>query len=221
MIQRLMSKKRLSALCLLLVLIVTISLLYPPSTWVPAASWGAALEQRGALGMLVFVIGGVLATSVGLPRQMVAFIAGVAYGTLPALLLSLVAAMLGCGLTMQVARYYLSDWVASKYPSAIDRLQKMVEKDVFLKILILRLQPLGTNMLTNVCAGLARIPPAEFLIASAIGYVPQMFVFVLLGSGVRVGSGMQMMLSVVLFVVALLLGVYLYRFQNRSDLRNI
>ena len=66
-------------------------------------------------------------------------------------------------------------------------------------------------MLTNLCAGLTSIRISTFLLASAIGYVPQMFVFVLTGTGVRVGSNTQLMLSVALLVLSLVLGGVLYR----------
>jgi len=82
-------------LLLLLAVIIVGSIFFPPSEWVPAEAWGVMLEERGLSGMLLFVIAGMLATSVGLPRQLVAFISGIAYGVLPGVALSLLAALLG------------------------------------------------------------------------------------------------------------------------------
>lgn len=200
-----------TALLALLILIVIGTLVLKPSELIPAQEWGIALESKGRVGMLVFFIVGALATSIGLPRQMLAFISGIAYGVAPGVVLSLCAAILGCYLTVNLSRWLFAEKVAQRYPKVIAQLQLFIQDDVFIKILVLRLQPLGTNLLTNVCVGLTAIPIRVFLAASALGYVPQMLVFALLGSGIRVGSNFQLALSVVLLMISILLGVLLYR----------
>ena len=206
-----------AALLCLLLLIVGMGLIFPPADYVPAAQWGASLESAGAKGIVAFLITGMLATSVGLPRQLVAFIAGLAYGTVLGLLFSLTAALAGCCLTATVSRRFLSSMVTERYPRAIVTLERLVKRDLFLKILVLRLQPLGTNLLTNVCIGFTSGSLPRFLAASAIGYVPQMLVFNLLGSGVRVDSQNQLILSVVLLLVSIAIGVILYKRQMHED----
>lgn len=200
-----------AALVVLLILILGGALILRPSELIPAQQWAEALQSEGAGGMLWFFIFGALSTSVGLPRQMVAFIGGMAYGILPGVLMSLCAAVLGCYLTVTLSRGLLATRIAQYYPTFIAQLQLFTRDDVFIKVLVLRLQPLGTNMLTNVCVGFTQIPIKLFLAASALGYVPQMLVFALLGSGVRVGSGFQLLLSAVLLVISLWLGFMLYQ----------
>ncbi len=205
------SRQRLSiALIALLLFIVVVSLLFPPSQWIPAKVWGAQLESAGFKGMILFVLAGMLATSIGLPRQMVAFIGGLAYGVMPGVLLSFMAALLGCYLTLQVSRRFLATWVAQRYPNVVTQLDKLLRNDAFVKILILRLQPLGTNLLTNVCMGFTAVSHRVFIAASSVGYVPQMLVFALLGAGVRVGSQTQLLLSAILMLISVMLGVALY-----------
>jgi len=205
------------ALLLILVLLLVLVYRYPPSDWLPLRVWGHQLESAGLAGMLVFVVAGTLATSVGLPRQLLAFVAGLAYGVGVGLVLSLLAALAGCTLTLLVSRRWLHRIVRRRFSSVIDSLEKLIQRDVFLKILVLRLQPLGTNMLTNLCAGLTSIRISIFLLASAIGYIPQMLVFVLTGTGVRVGSTTQLMVSAALLVLSLVLGGVLYRRYLRRE----
>ncbi|MFT5894133.1 MAG: putative membrane protein YdjX (TVP38/TMEM64 family) [bacterium] len=200
-----------TALLVLLILIVVGTLVFKPSELIPAQEWGVALESEGSAGMLLFLAVGILSTSIGLPRQMLAFIGGIAYGVVPGVFLSLCAAILGCYLTVNLSRWLFSERVAQRYPNVIAQLQSFLKEDVFIKVLVLRLQPLGTNLLTNVCVGFTAIPIGVFLAASALGYVPQMLVFALLGSGIRVGSNAQLFLSAVLLVISILLGVLLYR----------
>ena len=200
-----------AALLFLLVLIVGLGIAFPPADYVPAAQWGASLESAGFKGVVAFLITGMLATAVGLPRQLVAFIAGLAYGTFLGLLLSLTAALAGCCLTATVSRRFLASMVVERFPRPIAALERLIKRDLFLKILVLRLQPFGTNLLTNVCIGFTSASLPRFLAASAVGYVPQMLVFNLLGSGVRVDSQNQLILSVVLLLLSIAIGAILYK----------
>lgn len=206
-----------TALLVLLILIVLGTLVFKPSELIPAQEWGVALESKGSAGMLLFLIFGTLATSIGLPRQMVAFIGGIAYGVVTGVFFSLCAAIMGCYLTVNLSRWLFAAKVAQRYPKVIARLQSFLKEDVFIKVLVLRLQPLGTNLITNVCVGFTAIPIRVFLAASAVGYIPQMLVFALLGSGIRVGSNFQLMLSAVLLVISILLGYLLYRRHRERE----
>ncbi|MBX2878991.1 MAG: VTT domain-containing protein [Granulosicoccus sp.] len=204
------SRLTLALIALLAVIVIGV-VIFPPERWVPAARWGEFLQSSGVNGVLLFMLSSVLATSVGLPRQMIAFIAGLAYGTSAGLLMSLISALLGCYLTVWFSHRFLSSWVVNRFPRVIDTLNRLVRRDLFLKVLVLRLQPLGTNLMTNVCIGFTDASRMGFLAASAVGYVPQMLVFALLGSGVRVGSDTQIGVSIGLLCMSLILGAYLVK----------
>jgi len=186
------------------------------SQQIPLDRIGVRMEEGGAGAVLIFLLAGVMATAIGLPRQGLAFVAGFAWGVVPGLALSLAAAIGGCALTSEVSRRWFSRPVADRYPRVVAQLARLTRRDAFLKIIVLRIQPLGTNFLTNLCAGLTPIPRHVFLGASFVGYIPQMLVFTLLGSGVRVGSGSQLLVSGVLLVISLVLGYVLYRRHLQS-----
>lgn len=207
---------RLPALLLSLLLVLIIVLAASvPEEWIPVKQWGAALESAGIPGIVLFLLAGTLATSVGLPRQLMAFTGGLAYGLLPGLALSVCAALMGCHVTVQVSRHLLRARVRRRYPAVIAKLSRLLQHDTFVKILILRLQPLGTNLLTNLCIGFTDVSYRQFLLASGIGYVPQMLVFSLLGAGVRVGEEMQGLISGALILISVFLAVGLY-LQHRK-----
>lgn len=211
-------RKRLSGkslvaggLLFLLLLIIALSVVFPVADYIPAVKWGEQLESAGVKGVILFLLAGTLSTSVGLPRQLLAFIGGLAYGVGIGLLLSLIGAIGGCFLTATISRRYFAEMVSSRFPKPIAALNRLTRCDLFLKILVLRLQPLGTNLISNVCIGFTDASLPKFLAASAAGYVPQMLVFNLLGSGVRVDSQSQLLLSGVLLVLSILIGLVLYK----------
>jgi uncharacterized membrane protein YdjX (TVP38/TMEM64 family) len=76
---------------------------------------------------------------------------------------------------------------------------------------LIRLLPVGSNVLTNLVAGVSSVPLLPFLAGSLVGYLPQTVIFVLLGSGIHVQPVWRTVVSVALFVVSGLLGVVLYR----------
>ncbi len=206
-------KNRLAGVLLLLLLlfIVVFGVRFFSAENLPVASWGEWLQSAGATGLILFLLAGILATSIGLPRQLLAFIGGLSYGVGVGVLLSLLAALCGCALTATVSRRYFARVIGERFPKPIATLNRLLTDDLFLKILILRLQPFGTNLLTNVCIGFTRTSLRVFMLASAVGYIPQMLVFSLLGAGVRVGSQTQLMLSIVLLLISIALGAYLYK----------
>ncbi len=77
--------------------------------------------------------------------------------------------------------------------------------------LLIRFLPLGSNFLINLAAGVSRVPALPFISGSAIGYVPQMVVFALMGSGIGLDPELRISLSAVLFMLSGFLGIHLYR----------
>ena len=77
--------------------------------------------------------------------------------------------------------------------------------------LLIRLLPLGSNLVTNLVAGVSSVWATAFITGSMVGYVPQTVIFALLGSGISLEPELRITLSTVLFVLSGALGYYLYR----------
>ena len=195
----------------LLVIIVCTVVFFPTDLLPDEAYIAATIERAGVAGLVAFFVFAIGFTAVGLPRQLIAFVAGFVLGVVPGVLFGTVAAVSGCAVCYFTSSRFFRGPVNTRFPQTVSYLNRFVEDDVFLKILVLRLQPLGTNLITNLCAGVSNIKPTQFLSASAAGYIPQMVVFALLGSGVRVGSTTQTTVSIVLLLISIVLGGWLYR----------
>ena len=163
------------------------------------------------IGFAVMLLVASLCIAVGLPRQLFAFVLGFAYGLTVGFFAAVLSAIAGCVLTYTLVRYVLSTRFQHRYPDTKAKLTAWVKEDVFLKIVILRFQPLGTNLISNVCAGLVPVPAATFFAGSAIGFVPQSLVFSMLGSGVRLGSTTQMWISLALLLISIMLAFVVYK----------
>lgn len=176
---------------------------------------GALDSARPTLrGAFLLVGGGALLTAVGVPRQVVAFAGGYAFGAWRGGLLSLLAQMLGCCADFWWARSVAPDWARRRLAGRVDRL---LRARPFTATLTLRLLPVGNNLLLNLLAGLSAVPAGPFLAASALGYLPQTIVFALLGSGTQVGRAGQIAVGAALFAASAALGYALLR-RQRSEI---
>ena len=174
--------------------------------------WGrAALDAPAQAGPAGFVLVGAAACALGVPRQVVAYAAGLGFGTWMGCALALVAEVAGCAADFLWARLVARGWAARRIRGRLARLDGQLSRHPFSVTLTLRLLPVGSNILLNLVAGVSAVALGPFLLASAIGYLPQTLVFALLGGGVRVDRNEQLLLAGGLFVVASVLGLWLMR----------
>jgi uncharacterized membrane protein YdjX (TVP38/TMEM64 family) len=170
-----------------------------------------ALDAPAQLGAPGFVAVAALACALGVPRQVVAYAAGLGFGIWAGGALALVAQILGCAADFYWARLVARDWAARRMRGRLARLDAALAKHPFSAVFTLRLLPVGSNVALNLLAGVSGVAALPFLAASVLGYVPQTVVFGLLGAGVSVGRGAQIGVAVGLFAVASGVGIWLLR----------
>jgi uncharacterized membrane protein YdjX (TVP38/TMEM64 family) len=169
------------------------------------------IRGQGFNGELFFVCVGMLFTAVGLPRQIICFLAGYAFGLLEGMVLAMVASVLGCIIAFFYARIMGQVFVVSRFPDRVKRIDDFLHKNPFSMTLLIRLLPLGSNVVTNLAAGVSGVGPVSFFLGSAIGYLPQSLVFTLVGSGFSVDPEIRIAISIILFAISGFLGIFLFR----------
>ena len=171
---------------------------------------------HGAAGMLLFVAFGAIFTGVGLSRQVLAFVAGYAFGIAAGTGLALAGEVGGVMLAFFYARFLGRSFVARKFPRRVQQVDDFLKVNPFLMTLAVRLLPVSNNLAVNLVAGVSGVPLLPFFVASAIGHTPQTLVFAMIGSGLTESMMTKSVLAVALFVVSVWLGVYLYREYRRG-----
>jgi uncharacterized membrane protein YdjX (TVP38/TMEM64 family) len=154
---------------------------------------------------------GGLFTAVGLPRQIIAFLGGYAFSVGLGTLLGALAALVGCVLSFSYARFFGKGLLRARLGERAGRFDRFIHGHPFTMTLLIRLLPVGNNLLTNLAAGISSIRPAYFFSGTALGYLPQTLVFALVGSGVHIAPTLKLALAIGLFLVSGALGAYLYR----------
>jgi uncharacterized membrane protein YdjX (TVP38/TMEM64 family) len=175
------------------------------------AQWVDSEIRGNGLGWLYYLAFGAVGAAVGLPRQAICFLGGYAFGLGEGLVLAEAASGLGCLLCFLYARLLGRDLVRHRFAERLARLDDFLKGHPFSMAMLIRLLPVGSNLVTNLLAGVSSAPLAPFLAGSLIGYLPQTMIFALLGSGIHVQPIWRTAASVALFVASGLLGVLLYR----------
>ncbi len=103
------------------------------------------------------------------------------------------------------------EFLQKRFGIRLQRFERMIIHRTWLKVLMIRLLPVGSNLLTNLFAGATRVPVGGFLLGSFIGYLPQMLIFAYAGAGLGLSDQYQLGISLVLLLLSSFIGTYLYR----------
>lgn len=175
---------------------------------------------EGVMSIFIFLGVGMVFTAAGLPRQVVGFLGGFAFGIVWGTVLSTLGSGLGCALASGYARWGGRELVARKLGRRISRLDGFLRHKPFKTALAIRFFPLGSNVLTNLAAGVSSIPLVPFIIGSTLGYIPQNFIFALFGSGMSkestTGVALSVSMAVVLFAISIWIGVAVVRSYRKE-----
>ena len=177
-----------------------------------------AYLPRGPEGYALYVGGVALMICVAVPRQLLSFVGGYAFGAVEGALLATLGVTLGCVLAFALSRRFGQRPLERRFQDRLHRLNSHVTRSPFLLAMALRLFPSGNNLVFSLLAGASRIAAWPFFAGSLVGYVPQNIVFSLLGSGVRVDPLWRGGLSAVLFGLSCLFALWFYR-RYRFELK--
>jgi len=176
----------------------------------------ANVRGQGLTGHAIFVAAGTLFTAVALPRQLVSFMAGYAFGVTEGTMLALMTTLFGCMSTFTYARLLGQAAVLARAPRRIRKIDAFLSRAPFTMALVIRLLPVGSNFLTSLAAGVSSISAWRFFAGSGLGFIPQTLIFALVGSGTSVASEVQISVSIALFAVSAGVGIFLYRRYGRE-----
>jgi uncharacterized membrane protein YdjX (TVP38/TMEM64 family) len=172
------------------------------------------ISGQGFTGQLLFLGVGLLFTAVGFPRLVICSLGGYAFGLVEGTVLALLATVLGCVIAFFYARMLGRDFVVGRFPGRVKSIDDFLNHNPLSMTLLIRLLPFGSNLVTNLAAGVSSVGAVPFFLGSGIGYLPQTLVWTLVGSGISSDPELHISVGVVLFVISGIFGVSLYR-RNR------
>lgn len=172
------------------------------------------VKQMGFKGYAIVLTAGTLFMAIGGPRQLIAIVLGFILGTTWGFVAAMLVSALSLAMTYFTAHMFLQPLIRKRFKTKSEGLTTWIGVATTRKTLMIRLMPVGSNLLTNLFAGAANIDFKRFLLGSLLGYIPQTLVFVLVGSGIGLAQSEKLIISGLLFVIASAIGVHLYRSQR-------
>ncbi len=169
------------------------------------------IRGEGLSGRALFIALAGMLTAIGFPRQAVSFAGGYTFGLVEGTGLALCGTILGCVSSFSFARFFARDFVVNRFSERVRKIDAFLSGHTFSMALLIRLLPAGSNLLTSLAAGVTSASAVKFFAGSGLGFIPQTFIFALAGTGVSIDPAMRIGLSIILFLISAVLGVYLYR----------
>lgn len=126
---------------------------------------------------LVFIGLYAIMTTVGVPMVVMTFVAGFTFGAMYGTLYVLIGANIGANLAFDLARYLGRDFISRYIRGPIDRIDRQLRNQGFLRMLQLRLIPVIPFNLLNFAAGLSGIRKMHYMLGTAIGITPATFIY--------------------------------------------
>lgn len=142
------------------------------------------IEQRGALGVVVFLAAYVAATVFFVPGSLLTLGAGFVFGVVWGTIWVSIGSTIGAVSAFLVGRYLMRGWVESRisenrrFRAIDDAVGREGGKIVFLS----RLSPIFPFNMLNYAYGLTKVGVAPYFLASWIGMLPGTIMYVYLGS---------------------------------------
>ena len=143
-------------------------------------------ESNLFLVSITFVIFGVFWISVLLGFGSILVLAsGFIFGTLIGTVIALITLTLGSSLTYIIANFFFQDLVKEKFANRFKFLEEKIKTNEFFIIFLVRIIGGTPIQLQNIMPVLFNIKLKNFFFASLLGFVPQVYIFSALGSGLE------------------------------------
>lgn len=170
--------------------VVIIFLLLPVMDW--AADFNRSikhLERYGWLGVAAFIGIFTIATVLLMPSPILSLAGGVVFGFFQGFIGVSMGATLGAGAAFLIARYLAREKMRSLVvhrPKFI-AIERAVSREGWKIVMLTRLSPVIPSNFQNYLYGLTSIRLSAFLVATWVGKIPTILMYVYLGAGGRAG----------------------------------
>jgi uncharacterized membrane protein YdjX (TVP38/TMEM64 family) len=157
----------------------------PLAEWIAnLVSWGQQHPVAGPIAYIVFVV---LATVLFLPGSVAMMIGGFLFGFLPGFLFAMIAIPCGAQAAFEFARWVARPWVGKKvaHNPRMHAIEAALREQAFIIVILTRLSLIVPFNLLNYAYGATAVKAFTHLLATTIGMLPAVALYVYLGSLAR------------------------------------
>ncbi|MBZ0167028.1 MAG: VTT domain-containing protein [Candidatus Omnitrophica bacterium] len=153
----------------------------------------ASIQQLGLWAPVLYVVFYILLSGILLPSVVFKIFAGTVFGVFHGVLLASVAACISSWIKFLFARYFFQESISKKIQASAKwrRLDRLIEREGWKMLLLLRNIPAGNALFLNYLCGVTKMSSRDFVLSSFVGRLPTTFLYVYLGYLVGYSSGID------------------------------
>lgn len=159
------------------------------------------LAQWGHWSWLVTLLVGTAAISVGFPRIAFSGLAGALCGVVWGTVLAQVATTLAAAPSFYYTRFIGREMAVRRMGNRLQRFDGLIRERGFMVFLLIRICPVGNAFVTSCLAGVSGVRFRDYIAASFLGFLPETFIFALLGGGFGAASQLKLWSSIALLAL--------------------
>nr|WP_241680260.1 TVP38/TMEM64 family protein [Metabacillus mangrovi] len=167
----------------------------------------------GAAGPIVYILLYTVRPLVLFPASLLSLAGGLAFGPVQGLIYTVTGASGGAMLAYMLAKKFGKSFIPSS--DRIETVKKLMEKNGFTYVLILRLLPIVNFDLISYTAGIASIRWYSFLAATILGIIPGTFAYNFLGSSITEDKTVLIIAVMVFAVIAIIPVLFKEKLKQR------
>ncbi|HYF82640.1 MAG TPA: TVP38/TMEM64 family protein [Clostridia bacterium] len=145
----------------------------------------AAIESLGGMASVVFIVMCTARGLVFIPCGVLSALGGLLFGPLMGTAFTLIGLTAGAAITFYLARSLGKSWAERTLGHKYDRYEGYISKDSFYSIFLMRVVPILPFDVVSIIAGMSRARADKYILATLVGSLPGIFVYVFFGDSVR------------------------------------
>lgn len=171
----------------------------------------------GLWAPLVYIIAYTIRPLIFFPASVLSIAGGLAFGAWMGTLYTIIGATLGAALSFYVAKTLGKSLVKKQWTGNAAKIQKQMEQNGFLYVLLFRFIPVINFDLISYLAAISKVRFVSFVTATFIGIIPGTFAYNFLGSSFVSGNPKIIVAAIAVFIILTVVPILI---RNRWTKKN-
>lgn len=173
------------------------------------------VKTFGVLAPLIYIVMFSLVPLTFFPDSVLAISAGLIFGFSKGYIYTTIGALIGASIAFFIARYLGKEIIKKKSSDKLEKIERLIEKNGFYIIFLLRLIPLFPFDVISYGAGITNVKYRDFILATLFGTIPGIAVFTNIGATSLNIKSTSFYISIAFLVLLFTVSIFL---KNRKEI---
>lgn len=167
------------------------------------------VKTFGVLAPLIYIVMFSLVPLTFFPDSVLAISAGLIFGFSKGYIYTTIGALIGASIAFFIARYLGKEIIKKRSSDKLEKIERLIEKNGFYIIFLLRLIPLFPFDVISYGAGITNVKYKDFILATLFGTIPGIAVFTNIGATSLNIKSTSFYISIALLVLLFTISIFL------------